>query len=178
MGTITARRTQTAPLSLAVSNESGPVTGLTATVAVRRGETSNSYLDFADLAFKTAGWTTKNQALAEVGGGVYALTSALNLATITNLAGSTRILFAEFTVSGSVDAVAVDTIQIDDDGPSLDELLAIGKNRLEVNITTGHLELYDDAGTTVIQRWALDTNGGEPVTTQAGVQTKRGAPLL
>lgn len=54
-------------------------------------------------------------------------------------------------------------------------------NRLEVNLSTQELVLYDDDGTTIRQRWPLETDNGPPgdtVTTQAGVQTKRKAPIL
>lgn len=54
-------------------------------------------------------------------------------------------------------------------------------NRLEVNLTTQELVLYDDDGTTIKQRWPLETNAGPPgdlVTTQPGVQTKRKPPIL
>jgi hypothetical protein len=54
-------------------------------------------------------------------------------------------------------------------------------NRLEVNLTTQMLVLYDDDGTTIKQEWPLETNVGpptDPVTTQPGVQTKRKPPLL
>lgn len=54
-------------------------------------------------------------------------------------------------------------------------------NRLEVDLAAQELVLYDDAGTTVIQRWPLQTNAGmpgDPVATQPGVQTKRKGPLL
>jgi hypothetical protein len=54
-------------------------------------------------------------------------------------------------------------------------------NRLEVNLATQELVLYDDDGATIKQRWPLETEAGPPgdiVTTQAGVQTKRKAPLL
>lgn len=54
-------------------------------------------------------------------------------------------------------------------------------NRLEVNLATQELILYDDDGATIKQKWPLETNvgpPGDPVTTQPGVQTKRKGPLL
>ena len=54
-------------------------------------------------------------------------------------------------------------------------------NRLEVNVSDQELVLYDDDGTTVRQRWPLETDGGLPsdrVLTQPGIQTKRKPPLL
>jgi len=173
---IRARRDEQVPLTLAVTDEAGGVAGLTATVAIRRGETSNSYLDFADLTFKAAGWTTKNQALTDNGAGFYVLTAALDLDLITNLSASTRFLAAEYTISGAAAGVAVDVIALDDSAPKVDDLHAIANNRLEVNLGTQALELYDEAGVAVIRSWDLETDGGEPVTTQKGVQTKRGIP--
>jgi len=54
-------------------------------------------------------------------------------------------------------------------------------NRLEVDLTAQELVLYDDDGTTTLQRWPLESDEGpptDPVTTQPGVQTKRKAPIL
>lgn len=53
-------------------------------------------------------------------------------------------------------------------------------NRLEVDFTAQDLILYDDDGTTPIRRWPLETDVGpaEPVTTAAGVQTKRKASTI
>ena len=65
-----------------------------------------------------------------------------------------------------------------DDRAMLQLLHRIGKNRMEVDIDAQQLVLYDDNGTTVLQRWNLATKGGEPVKTATGVQVKRGAPLL
>ena len=56
---IKTRRTETnAPLTLSITRN-GPVLGATALVQIRDGSTVDSYLDFADDTFKTAGWTTK-----------------------------------------------------------------------------------------------------------------------
>jgi len=60
----------------------------------------------------------------------------------------------------------------------LDTVLKHVKNRLKVDIDLQQIVLYDNDGTTVIQRWPLLTKGGEPVTTATGVQVERGAPLL
>jgi len=48
-------------------------------------------------------------------------------------------------------------------------------NRLEMDFGTQELVLYEDDGLTVLHRWVLATDGGEPVATSTGVQTKRGA---
>jgi len=154
------------------------VTGLAPTVALRRGETVGHYLDWADLTFKTSGWTTKKLPLTEVGGGFYAVLVGLNLSTITNLPITTTLLAAEYEVTGAVEAIALDVITLQDDTARISELLACSKNRLEIDFTAQELVLYADDGTTVAQRWPLESNGGEDVATQFGVQTKRKAPLL
>lgn len=51
--------------------------------------------------------------------------------------------------------------------------LAINLNGIEFNFATQRLELYDSSHATVIASWPVATNGGEPVTTSPGVQTKR-----
>ena len=90
---IKARRTSTAtPLEFSLTGN-GPVTGATVVVAVRDGQSSvalPSYLDFDDDEFKTAGWTTRQAALTELGGGFYA--RALDINAITNLPAATVVL--------------------------------------------------------------------------------------
>jgi len=62
--------------------------------------------------------------------------------------------------------------------PSIELIRKLEGNRQEVDIDAQEFVLYDDDGTTVLQRWPLATHGGESVKTASGVQTKRGAPLL
>ncbi len=177
MGTqIKARRDEAVSLTLSVHDSSGGVAGLAAVVAIRLSETPDTYLDFDDLTFKASGWTTKRASLTDIGGGIYAGAPVVDLGSVTNLPGSTRSLAAEYEVTGAVDGVDVDVIEIDDSGPLLEDLHGIANNRLEVNLSTQALELYDEAGSTVIRSWDLATDGGEPVTTASGVQTKRGIP--
>lgn len=175
--TLQASRESTAvPLNLSVS-KGGGVAGLTATVAIRDGATSDSYLDFADNTFKTVGWTTKKASMADVGGGFYTRTGGLNVSAFTNLpAGSTKLV-AEYEVSGALAGVTLDVIELTG-SDMLEFIHAVSKNRLEVNFATQKLELYDAAGLVVIQSWPLETNGGENVTTSTGVQTKRKNPEL
>lgn len=63
------------PLKLTVERVgSGGITGLTpsqVTLRIRDASTLNSYLDFADNTFKTAGWTQQDAGLSEVGRGHY-----------------------------------------------------------------------------------------------------------
>ncbi len=72
------------------------------------------------------------------------------------------------SLGSSITAVAVD----------VSDIKKLNFNRLEVDITGQQLVLYDDNGTTILQRWTLATNGGELVATAVGVQTKRGVPQL
>jgi len=112
MGTssIIAERTATdIDLTLSVSRNGG-VAGLTAVVAIRDGDTPNSYLDFADQTFKTSGWTTRQAAMTDLGGGHYR--RALDLTAMINLPAGTEELVAEYETTGSVASVTHDKIQI------------------------------------------------------------------
>ncbi len=71
-------------LVLTVASGGTGVTGLSITVRLRDGETTNSYLDFADNTFKTSGWTTQDAALSEIGDGHYQRT--LDVSAIVGLA--------------------------------------------------------------------------------------------
>jgi len=63
------------PLQLSVTNpETGGITGLAPTVAIRKGDTLDEYLDFDDFTFKTAGWVIKYAAMDEAENGHYHLT--------------------------------------------------------------------------------------------------------
>jgi len=85
------------PLTLAVSSQSGPETGLATVVAVR--DTLNGdYLDFSDLTFK-ASPTIKKTPLVELGNGFY--NKDLDLTSITNLPTGTRHLGLEFEITTS-----------------------------------------------------------------------------
>lgn len=98
------------PMTLAVTGNSGPETGLSIVVAVR--DTRNGdYLDFSDSTFKAAGWTTKQAALTELGGGFY--NRNLDLTGITNLNTNTKHLGLEFEVlTAGKTAVAADFLTI------------------------------------------------------------------
>ena len=97
-------------------NKDGGVTGATIVVAVRDGPTSNSWLDFADLTFKTVGWTTRQATLAEVSAanapGVYELAGGLNIAGITNLPVITDVLLLEFDVTAGGSGNVTDRMKI------------------------------------------------------------------
>lgn len=95
-------RTETAlPLTLAITQPgSGGLTGQSPTVRIRNGETDDSYLDFADNTFKTAGWTTQDAALDEIGDGFYLLTGGLNVAAFEASIPTVNHLYAEYEVPG------------------------------------------------------------------------------
>lgn len=111
--------------------------------------------------------------VSEIGSGYYWAeftpdATGLWYATITTPA---QDVFAEEVLVGEYNALDVAAI-----------LRKTSINRLEVNLATQELVLYDDDdGTTIKQRWPLETNvgpPGDPVTTQPGVQTKRKPPIL
>lgn len=70
-------------------------------------------------------------------------------------------LLANHTINGSF-------------GAAVGLMLAIADGRLEMDFSGQRLVLYDNAGDPMRQ-WALETEGGEPVATTTGAQTKRGA---
>lgn len=94
-----------APLELTIEQEGvGGVTGLTGvnapTVRIRKQNTTDTYLDFADNLFKTGGWTALTKFLTEVGNGHYQ--STFDASVLSPLA-SGEYLVAEFNVnSGSI----------------------------------------------------------------------------
>ncbi len=106
------------PISLYV-NYGGPLTGATIAVAIRDGDTDDSYLDFNDDTFKTLGWTMRQAALTEsiIQDGLYTLSPGLDLTGITNLPAATFYMFAEYEISAPAGAVSVmsDTIYLIDD---------------------------------------------------------------
>lgn len=106
-------RTETElPINLTVSQTGvGGVTGLSAFYSVRDAATLDSFLDFADGLFKTAGHTTLELPLSEVGLGRYTRVGGLDLSAITLPAG-TRSLELHFRTSGSLVAVANDTVHL------------------------------------------------------------------
>lgn len=108
MSQIHAERDQTnVVLPLAVT-DGGGVPGLTAVVALRDGPSSTSYLDWNDMTFKAAAWTTREAPMTDLGAGFY--TRVLNISAITNLPAATRQLVAEYRVSGVIEGVAEDHI--------------------------------------------------------------------
>ena len=111
MADVLARRNETdVPLTVAVTKNSGGIPGLTVVAQVRDGDTVDSFLDFADNTFKTAGWTTKQAPLADRGDGFYDLSGGLDLSALTNLPAATDVLLAEYFISGSRSGIAIDQV--------------------------------------------------------------------
>lgn len=88
-------------------------TGATALVAIREADTTNSWLDFNDNTFKTVGWTTRQQTMAEVSAGntpgLYRTTIDITALLPARVAGDR--LVAEFDVSASGPNLQVNGIE-------------------------------------------------------------------
>lgn len=169
MGAITVEAADTIPLTLTVTKAGvGGVTGLSPVVALRDAQTFNSYLDWADSTFKTSGWTTKEAALSEVGGGHYE--RHLDLSSIG--AASGNIYTAEYKVdSADVKGVDADNIFVVSQRDDLVLLRKMVTNRIwEIAGNPGQLVLFDDDGVTPLKTWQLrDGTGG-------GTQLAIGSP--
>jgi hypothetical protein len=84
------------PLTLTIDREGvGGISGLVPTVAIRRGSTAGSYLDWGDNSFKTSGWTQKYATLTESERGTY--DRNLDLAVVPGAPAGT-VLIAEYHV--------------------------------------------------------------------------------
>lgn len=112
-------RTETeVPINLTVTQGgSGPVSGATALYAIRDGDTPDSWLDFNDSTFKTAGWTTRQASLTGSGtqAGLYTAVPGLDLTAITNLPAATDHLIVEYEVTApaAVAGIASDIVLLD-----------------------------------------------------------------
>lgn len=153
---IQADRTDTAsPVELQL-NKNGGVVGASPVVAVRDGATMNSWLDFADLTFKTGGWTTRQAALTEVSAanapGIYVLAGGLNLEGITNLPTATDHLILEFESAPPAKGNAIDVILLTQSG------------------VADFMSLYD-------HRVWIDTTGGGTAGTELGVNGTEANPV-
>lgn len=159
-----------APVELDVLQNGTGVTGLIPTFAVRR-LSDNFFLDFADNAFKSSGWTTKNQALSEITG-------------IAEVAGKYRTLWNS---SLSITAQGLYSLEFttDDIGDHDTEYVVFLKrelaikslvNRLVINEASSLLEIYDDDGTTLLETWPLTDKNGNSIVLEGTGPANRGAP--
>jgi len=177
-----AELTSTAyPLSLAILKEGAAgligVTGQIPTVAIRDATSTNRYLDFADNAFKTLGWTTKFQSLTEVGGGYYK--GNVNIATITPAIPQNSLFVAEYLVDNGSDVVGIshDMLLMVNVQADLLLLRRMAKNRFEeypaVGPTPGRLILFADDAVTPLHTWEIRDAAGGPVTATTGAPARR-----
>ena len=154
----------------------GPISGASPTVELMDG-ISGQFLDFGDFAFKNAGWISKSANLISLVPGFYWY--AIPMVTISGLPVTSETLIAQYRVTvDGVERIDHDVVRINRTEAPVADLRSLAYHRLVVNLSTQKLELYDAAGTTIVQQWPLLTAGGEPVGTQFGVQTVRGVPEL
>ena len=182
------------PLTLTVDKEDvGGLTGLSPTVAVRDGATTDSYLDWADDTFKTSGWVTRYQALSEVGGGHYQ--AILDVDALGLSAGD--MLIAEYMVDEAaakgaahdvVVIVAADSDLItevwDHDitgreatpnsaARVVDLQNKLVRGRLRTNPTADQLELYDPVDDAILLTWSLTDFAGGSIANVVGAPFDR-----
>ena len=166
------------PLSLNLQQEGvGGISGQSPTVKVRRGNTTDSYLDFADNVFKTSGWALKEATMQEVGDGNYQ--RSLDIATLAVVKDD--VLVAEYHVDDGGDVVgsAADLLIVTEFGFDLAFVRKSVTNRMATfSGTPGMLLLFDDDDTTVIGRWELrdEANGG--IIATVATPAKRGKNLV
>ena len=175
----------TVPLELTIEQEGvGGVTGQLPSVRVRDGATVNSFLDWGDNTFKSAGWAERDHLLTEVGDGHY--NASLDLDAIGSVVGN--IFIAQYTVNdgGDVigdahDVVLVGVQAASDFSQALLDISLIRKsitNRMEeFPGTPGTLILWDDDGVTQLLQWEVRDAAGGGVVATVGCPAKRSANL-
>lgn len=158
------------PLTVTLVKD-GLVAGASPTVAVRDGSTLDSYLDWSDNTFKTAGWTLKYAPVAEVENGHYR--RILNLSLISGLTQG-KTLVAEFAVvDDSKTWVGHDVyLLINADTSTL--LRKLATNRLEeAPGNPGLIVLYDDDSLTPLLSWEIRDALGGAVVSNVGAPARR-----
>jgi len=98
------------PLDISVDKDGG-IVGLTVEVTIRDGGTTNSFLDFNDMIFKTSGWVSQTVTLTGIGGGSYV--GAIDITAIQGL--TSRHLVVNYSIAGAVTAVATRTVTVGPD---------------------------------------------------------------
>lgn len=169
------------PLELTIEQEGvGGVTGQLPSVRLRDASTLDSFLDWGDNTFKTAGWGTKDQLLDEVGDGHYTL--SLSLATIGAIVGN--VFVAQYTVNDGGDVIGDDHDVILVGQQALSDMAALLAdtelirksitNRFEeFPGTPGRIILWDDDGVTPILEWEVRDAAGNGVVASVGCPAKR-----
>lgn len=148
-------------------------TGQTVTVAARR-VSDNFFLDFADDAFKSSGWTTKNQALTEITG-------------VDELVGLYRFVWDSSTAITDYELLAWQFKFIDGADTFLDtEYVLFGQkqfaekalvNRLEVNEGASELRVYEVDGTTLFKTFTLTDKDSLGIVLQGTGPSSRSTPF-
>ena len=164
----------TAPMVLTVTKaEEGGITGLSPTVALRKVDPANEYLDWNDSTFKTAGWGLKDAPLTELGGGHYQ--RRLDLTTISASDGDQYV--AEYVVADAgYEGVDSDVFILEDAGYDVELLRKMATNRMEqTSGNPGYLVLYDDDGLTPLKTWQIRDEFGNGIAAQVGVPARRSA---
>lgn len=168
------------PLDLTIEKEGvGGVTGKSPTVALRKGSTTNSYLDWADNTFKIAGWTTKYASMTEIERGHYQ--RALNLSVLGSSVKAGDVLLAEYHVNDGAGVIgdAQDVIMVVAQTTDMSVIRKAVTNRQEeLPGTPGRIILYDDDGTTKILEQELRDNAGGGIMAAVAVPAKRTANIL
>lgn len=170
------------PLELTLEQEGvGGLLGYDVFVRVRDASTLNSFLDWDDNTFKTAGWSTRDKVMNEVGGGHYNL--ELNLAAIGSVVGN--VFVAQYTVDdGDVIGDAHDVILVGQQALSDMAVLLADVSLLRKLYTNrqeqfpgnpGTLILWDDDGVTPLLEWQLRDAAGNGVLANVGCPAKRSA---
>lgn len=174
MSVLLAEARTRVPLALTIDQEGvGGISGLVPTVAIRRGTTAGSYLDWDDNSFKTSGWATKYAPLTESERGNYE--RLLDLALVPGAPAGT-VLVAEYHVDNGGDVKGDDhdllfVVSTQTDLTLVRKLLV---NKLvETPGSPGVLVIYDDDGVTPLKQWELqDYTGGATMGTQ-GAPSRR-----
>jgi hypothetical protein len=163
-----------APLVLTVTKaEVGGITGLSPTVAFRKVDPANEYLDWNDLTFKTVGWGLKDAPLTELGGGHYQ--RKLDLTTISAADGDQYV--AEYVVTDTgYEGVDSDVYILEDAAVDVEFLRKMATNKMQqTSGNPGQLVLFDDDGLTPLKTWEIRDEFGGGIAAQTGVPARRGA---
>jgi hypothetical protein len=171
------------PLELVINLQNvGGVPGLSPTVALRMSPTTDSYLDWSDNTFKTAGWAVKDQPMTDVsltGGTPGMYQQILNVAALgfNTLSPLPQKLIAEYTSTGAgTGGLGSDVVIVSELRPDAKIARQTDTNRLEAEggAPNGTLTLYEDDGVTVQSVQQLNDFAGGPVVNTVGTPAKRG----
>lgn len=171
------------PLTLTVTRgRTGPVTGLVPLVAVRRASVAGppSYLDWADMTWKTAGWVLRQGVASEVSAALAPgrYERALDLSLVAGLQAG-EVLVAEFAVDDGADVKGVlsERYLLREAQAPVDDVAFLRKwvrNKLhEAPGNPGTLVLYDDDDTTPIATWQLRDYQGNGTAGASGSPSRR-----